>query len=81
MRKPLFLIMRKSLTANEVAVGDLEHFTSPRYFQTPESQRSPIQEPKKHTSMIRPSQRGFQISLSSLEMSWITSLMKVLSIE
>lgn len=55
--------------ANKVAVGDLEHSTSLRYFQMPGSQRSPIRERRKHTLTTRPSQKGFQTSKSSLEMS------------
>ena len=39
--------------ANEVAAGDLELFTSLRYFQTPRSQRSPIQGHRKRTLMNR----------------------------
>lgn len=32
---------------NKVAVGDLEHSTLLRYFQTPRSRRSPIRKPRK----------------------------------
>lgn len=56
-------------TVNIAAAGDLEHFTSPRYFQTPVSQHSPIREHRKHSLTIRLSQKDFQISKSSLEMS------------
>lgn len=66
--------------ANEVAVGDLELFTSLKYFQTPRSQHSPTQEHRKHTLLNRPRQKSFQILPSSLETSWITNLMQVLLI-
>ena len=65
---------------NKVAVGGLEHSTSLRYSQAPGSQLSPIQERRKHISMIRPSREDFQISVSSLETWWITNLVKVLLI-
>lgn len=64
--------------ANKVVVGDLEHSSSPRYSQTPGSQHFPIQGPRKHTLTIRPSQKDFQTSRYSLEMSWITNSMKML---
>lgn len=66
--------------ANEVAVGDLEHSTSLRYSQTPGLQLSLIQDRRKFTLTIRPSQKDFQTSKSLLETSWTTSLIKVLMI-
>ena len=66
--------------ANKGAGGDLEHSTSLRFSQTPVSQRSPIQERRKRTSTVGPSQKDFQTSKYSLGMWLTTNSMRVLLI-